>query len=61
MKIKCKYKPGDIRIIKRFLILPKTINGEIRWLEKVKIKQRFEYYIDVVIPLSEWTNIEWVN
>lgn len=61
MRVKRKYKPGNIRIIEKFLIFPKTINGETRWLEKAKIKQRFEFYIDVVIPLSEWDDIKWVD
>jgi len=45
--MKWKYnepKHEDIRIITRFLLLPKFINGEARWLCLIKIKQRYEGY-----------------
>jgi hypothetical protein len=61
MRVKRKYESGDIRIKEKFLILPRTISRETRWLEKVRIKQRFEFYLDVILPLSEWTDIEWVD
>lgn len=32
---------GDFRVIKKFAILPITINGETRWLEWVRIRQEF--------------------
>ena len=40
-KIKEKVEPefGDERIVEKFLILPKRIGDEIRWLEIVKIYQ----------------------
>ena len=61
MKIKRKYRTGDTRIIIKFLFLPKTINGETRWLEKAKIYQSFDFYYDFIFPLSEWTDIKWVD
>lgn len=40
-QIKQKVEPefGDERIVEKFLILPKRIGDEIRWLEIVKIYQ----------------------
>lgn len=40
-QIKQKIEPkfGDERIVEKFLIFPKRINDEIRWLEIVKIHQ----------------------
>lgn len=40
-QIKQKIEPkfGDERIVEKFLILPKRIGDEIRWLEIVKIYQ----------------------
>ena len=35
-------KQGDIRTIKRFLLFPKGIDGERRWLCFVEIMQKFE-------------------
>ncbi|MDU4953778.1 hypothetical protein HF846_04140 [Clostridium cadaveris] len=36
---------GDSRVKTKFAILPITINGDMRWLEKVKIRQYYnEYY-----------------
>lgn len=36
-------KEGEIRIISKFLFLPRTIKDEKRWLERVYIKQKFVY------------------
>jgi hypothetical protein len=33
-------KTGDIRIITKFALFPIKANGEKRWLETVRIKQR---------------------
>ncbi|APF25252.1 MULTISPECIES: hypothetical protein [Clostridium] len=38
------------RIIKTFLIFPKTIGGETRWLEWVYIGQIYR---------NRWENVEW--
>lgn len=32
---------GDTRIIKRFTLFPFELNGEVRWLESINIKQMF--------------------
>lgn len=44
---------GDMRVIKRFLVLPKKINNEIRWLETAYIKQGYSGY--------EWVDCDWVD
>jgi len=36
-----RHKEGDFRTIYRFLLFPRTIGYETRWLEKVKIYQEF--------------------
>ena len=51
------YKHGEIRIINTFLLFPKTINGETRWLEFALIKQQFHNYTCA----SVWDNICWLN
>lgn len=41
---------GDTRIKEKFLVLPLRVNGEIRWLEKVKIRQCYRSYY------NKWKN-----
>ena len=36
---KAEYNLGDVRFIERFLLFPKTIEKETRWLEYAVIKQ----------------------
>ena len=40
---KQKYYPKDNeeRVVRKFLIFPKCVDHEYRWLEKVKIRQRY--------------------
>lgn len=40
---------GDTRIKIKFAILPIRLYNDIRWLEKVKIRQVYRYY-------NGWTN-----
>lgn len=58
-----KYKEGDTRVIKTFLILPRRIGNEWRWFEKAYIKQRFRHMWDVTCggQWDEWISIKWVN
>ena len=35
-------KNGEVRIIKRFLLFPRCIHGECRWLEVASIVQEFD-------------------
>ena len=36
-------KVGDERVVEKFLLFPKVINEELRWLETVKILQKYDY------------------
>lgn len=64
-KKKDKHHPedGEIRIITRFLFIPKYFEKEYRWLEIVKIQQR---YAGVIIDYGNilggyWVNVKWVD
>lgn len=50
-----KPRIGDIRIRKGFLLLPKTINGETRWLKWAVWK---EEYIGGALSYF-WREVEW--
>jgi hypothetical protein len=66
-------KIGNIRIIEIFLFLPKTLYNkkldilENRWLEKVRIKQKYVKKkmilpeTCIVIPYNDWEDFEWEN
>jgi len=48
-------KDGDRRTVSRFLLFPRTIDHERRWLEKVTIKQRANLWGHAGnTPLIEW-------
>lgn len=53
-------KPGERRIKKRFLILPKKINGEIRWFEFAKWEEicRHKRYHNHGL---KWYKSRWVD
>jgi len=48
---------GNTRVVKKFLLLPKSISEETRWLEIVKIKQTFKCYYDGCF----WEDTEWLD
>lgn len=50
---------GDVRTINKFLFLPRTINGQSRWLEWARIKQ--EYRPGSWSDGPYWEDIEWVD
>ena len=52
MRWKCK-QIGEERIVNRFLFLPCTISGEVRWFENATIKQQYFG--------GQWTNMQFVN
>jgi len=56
-------KVGQIRILNKYLILPRRIGNEWRWLENVKIKQSLHRMFDVTCGAQwwEWRDVEWVN
>ena len=47
-----KTQYGDVKIKKKFAILPISINNEVRWLEWVTVK--YEYYSDMNHLLGWW-------
>lgn len=53
-----EHNDGDIRIIKRFLLFPKCIKGECRWLCVASIKQKYNgrNYAD-----NGWKNISFID
>ena len=55
MRIQRKKEPriGEKRVITKFLLWPRTINNETRFLEKACILQTF--------GLSDWIDKEWKN
>lgn len=61
--VKGSPKDGDERIVMRFLLFPKCIDGKWRWMRKVEIKQRYEtvYWDDIMgVELgSGWVNKSW--
>ena len=55
MRIQRKKRPriGEKRVITKFLLWPRTINDETRFLEKADILQTF--------GLGNWIDKEWKN
>ena len=52
---------GDTRIKTRFLIFPKSINGEVRWFEKATYKQENITLYNKGDKWTDWSNIEWIK
>ena len=58
MKFKLKkYRVGDERVIKKFLLIPRTIESETKWLEFAEILQEY---------IEDWnsfqgTHYRWVD
>jgi len=71
MKYKFKTKPpvqiGSTRVIRKFLFLPKYIDGEIRWFEYAEIKQRYMKLTRLIPGMKTkntvvtWADIEWAD
>lgn len=54
-----EHREGDKKIVKKFLLLPLTINYETRWLETVTIECRYkEYFYDCWVPIRFLDNME---
>jgi len=49
-------REGETRVRKCFLIIPRCIMGEWRWLEIAHIKERYEF-----CEGGYWRDIEWVE
>ena len=62
MRIKMKQKPtlGNIETVTKFLLFPKCINREWRWLERASYKREWD-----AVPVGgrncihTWVNLEW--
>ena len=57
---------GDTRTRSGFLFLPKTINGETRWLERAEWTERFSgvhvyCYGEFVRTECKWLLVEWID
>ena len=63
MKWKTKlYASGDERVVTKFLFLPKRIGEDVRWLERVKIRQQsYKGLGDWGLPQLEWEDLEFVD
>ena len=46
------------RVVEKFLILPRCINNEWRWLEQATIKQEVFYDVD---SSYYWRDTDWVD
>lgn len=53
MKWLAKYKDNDVRVIKKFLLIPWKLDNEWRWLEYAYIKE--SYY------MSMWSEKRWAT
>lgn len=63
-ELKEKPKPGNYRLVERFLLFPKLIRGELRWLERACWVERYKavpcesthgYYYEQF----EWVATHW--
>jgi len=68
-KHKESIKEGDIRIKSKYLIIPKCIDKEYRWLEKVTYQQEYtkiyvyEYFIGDILfyYYFKWKDVKWID
>ena len=58
MKFKRKRQPrlGESRTMRKFLLFPKTINSETRWLETATW---VEMYTPGDFGIISWTDVRW--
>lgn len=57
-----RLETGQCRFREAFLFLPKTINGETRWLEYVAWWEMFESTYanyDVIFDSNKWKPLKW--
>lgn len=54
-------KDGEIRIVNKFLLFPRVINNEYRWLELVKIEQFYRGYDYVHGTGGFWIDKDWID
>ena len=60
--VKNKKVDGQERIITKYLIFPKRIGDEIRWLETATFKQILYNRCDYTCGTTwwEWNDVEWI-
>ena len=51
------YEIDAKRIIRRFLILPRLVDNEKRWLELAEIEQKLVF----VKYKWKWVDVQWIN
>ena len=61
-----KPRLGSSRVVYRFLMLPRTLQGETRWLEYVRIRQYYQNPDNPIpgVPMSSasrWVDTAWVS
>ena len=60
-----KPKDGTERVVRRFLLLPKTLNRETRWLEFAKIRQVYHPAPRIFAfwryTARTWSDGQWEN
>lgn len=54
-------KLGNKRIRKGFLLFPKCMGNELRWLEHAKWEQEYVEYAEDSLRLYGWYNIKWLS
>lgn len=58
-------KIGDTRVVRKFLLFPKSLSGETRWLEKANIIQKLiescHPCVGVGAPVhcERWIDVDW--
>jgi hypothetical protein len=56
---KAKTEPFSERVVTRFLVFPKTLEDETRWLEKTGVVQVYQKYTDMYSVWYFWTSVRW--
>ena len=57
MTTRCK-QTGDTRIKRRFLLIPKCIKSELRWLELAEWEEEYSYNW---ASGGEWIETRWIH
>jgi hypothetical protein len=52
---------GDIKTFKRFLLVPKEINGEYRWLTFAKYECIYSVFYMGHFTTLKWRPVRWVD
>lgn len=65
MKIKFQEKErpklGDTRIISKFLLFPKYLENELRWLEYVQIEQVYRHTYSCAPGMKPMKTLAWMD